>query len=169
MAAAAAISRASLHRLFATRAALVEGIAVRAGQRVNAALAAAGLDEGPALEAIARLTDRVTPVVHRFAFLAAEAQVQHPRRFEQVDQGVDEHLLALFRRGRAGGAPRPELPALWLVRADGGRLSGLASGAQRGDVAPRDAARLMLATLLRGAAAPTAGAKPAHHRSEVRA
>jgi hypothetical protein len=134
---------------------------------VNAALAAAGLDDGPALEAIARLTDRVVPIVHQFAFLAAEDQVQHSRRFEQVDQEVDEHLLALFRRGQAEGALRPELPALWLVRAYGGLLYELALGAQRGDVAPRDAARLMLASFLRGAAVPPAGANPAHHLSEV--
>jgi hypothetical protein len=99
--------------------------------------------------------------VHQFAFLAAEAQVHHARRYEQVHQEVDERLLALFRRGQAEGALRPELPALWLVRAYGGLLSGLAVGAQRGDVAPRDAARLLLATFLRGAAAPPAGGTPA--------
>jgi TetR/AcrR family transcriptional regulator, mexCD-oprJ operon repressor len=104
--------------------------------------------------------------VHQFAFLAAEAQVQHARRFEQVHQEVDEHLLALFRRGQAEGTLRPELPALWLVRAYGGLLYGLAVGTQQGDVAPRDAARLLLATFLQGAAAPPAGATMAPHLRE---
>jgi TetR/AcrR family transcriptional regulator, mexCD-oprJ operon repressor len=126
----------------------------------------AGLDDGPAFEAIARLTDSVLPIVHQFAFLAAEAHAQRSRRFEQADQEVDERLLSLFRRGQTEGALRPELPALWLVRAYGGLLYGLALGAQRGDVAPRDAARLVLDTFLRGAAAPTAGSRPAPRRSE---
>ena len=150
------ISRASLHRLFATRAALVEEIAVRAGQRVNAALAVAGLDDGPALEAIARLTDSVLPIVHQFAFLAAEAHAQRSRRFEQADQEVDERLLSLFRRGQYRGARaagRSCLPCGWS-RAYGGLLYGLALGAQRGDVAPRTPARLVLDTFLRGAAGP---------------
>ena len=162
-----AISRASLHRLFATRAELVQAIALRASERVGAALEAAQLDDGPAIQAIARLTENVIPMVHQFAFLAAEGQAQHAQRFEQVHQEVDGRLLVLFRRGQAEGALRPELPALWLVRAFGGLLYGLALGAQRGEVAPRDAARLMLATFLRGVAVPGAGAQPANSVSEV--
>src|SRR6185437_11750132 len=52
---AAGISRASLHRFFPTRDALVEEIAAVAVERVSAAMAAARLDEGAALESIARL------------------------------------------------------------------------------------------------------------------
>lgn len=149
---AASISRASLHRLFPTRDALVEEIAVRAVEQLTAAITDARLSDGPALEAIARLTDAVVPLVHQFAFLATEMQVHQSEHLHRVDRDVDELFLQLFRRGQQEGTLRQDLPAIWLVRAYDGLLYGVAVATQQGDVAPRDASRLVLSTFVRGAA-----------------
>jgi hypothetical protein len=74
------------------------------------------------------------------------------------DRGdVDEALRRLFRRGQAEGTLRADLPAAWLVHAYRGLLYGVAVAAQRGDIAPREAPRLVLSALLGGAARPPTG------------
>ena len=152
---AAGISRASLHRFFPNRDALVEEIAALAVERVGAAMAAARLDEGPPHEAIARLTEAIVPIVHQFAFLASQAQLQTSQSLRADDRAVDMQLLRLFRRGQAEGLLRADLPAAWLLHAYGWLLYASAVGSGRGDVAPREAARLVLSLFLDGAARPT--------------
>lgn len=152
IAAAATISRASLHRLFPTRDALVEEIAVLAVEQLTAAIADARLTDGPAFEAIARLTDAVVPLMHQFAFLVTEMQIYQSERLRKEDRDLDEMFLQLFRRGQEEGALRQDLPAIWLVRVYDGLLYAVAVAAQQGDIAPRDASRLVLSTFVRGAA-----------------
>ncbi|HEX5415201.1 MAG TPA: helix-turn-helix domain-containing protein [Chloroflexota bacterium] len=149
---AAGISRASLHRYFPTRDALVEAIAALAVERVTAAMAAARLDEGPALDAIARLTEAILPVVHQFAFLATQAQLPGAESLREKDRAVDGALRRLFQRGQAEGALRADLTPAWLLHAYGWLLYAAAVATRQGDIAPREAARLVLSTFLRGAA-----------------
>jgi AcrR family transcriptional regulator len=156
IATAASISRASLHRLFPTRDALVEEIAALAAERVAGAIVAAHLADGPTTEAIARLTDAIVPLVDQFAFLAAEAQLQTSEHLGEEDRTVDDALVRLFRRGQAEGTLRTDLPPVWLRHAYGWLAYAAAVAVRQGDVAPRDAAHLVLATFLHGAVkAPT--------------
>ncbi len=152
IAAAASISRASLHRLFPTRDALVEAIALLAVERTTDAIAAARLDDGLAIEAIARLTDAIVPIVHQFAFLATEAQLQKSDRIRKEDHDLDQVFVRLIRRAQDEGALRADLPSAWLLHAYGGLLYAATWAMQRGDVAPREAARLVLISFLEGAA-----------------
>jgi AcrR family transcriptional regulator len=149
---AASISRASLHRLFPTRDVLVEEIAALAVERVANAIAAAELDDGPVPEAIARLTDAIIPIVDQFAFLAAESQLQASESLGEEDRAVDDALVRLFRRGQEEGALRTDLPPVWLRHAYGWLGYAAAVATRQGDVAPREAARLVLAIFLNGAA-----------------
>lgn len=151
----AGISRASLHRYFPTRDALVEEIAAIAVERLGAVMAAARLDEGPPLDAIARLTEAIAPIVHQFAFLASQAQLQTSETLRAEDRAVDMTLLQLFRRGQLEGALRADLPSAWLLHAYGWLLYATAVGTRQGDVAPREAARLVLSLFLDGATRPT--------------
>jgi TetR/AcrR family transcriptional repressor of mexCD-oprJ operon len=157
---AAGISRASLHRFFPTRDALVEEIAAVAVARVGAALTAACLDESSALEAIARLTETIVPIVHQFAFLATQTQLRRSETRHAEDRTVDLTLLQLFHRGQMEGALRTDLPVAWLLHAYGWLLYATAVATRQGDVAPREAARLALSQFVDGAARPTAP----HHR-----
>lgn len=158
---AAGISRASLHRYFPTRDALVKEIAAVAVARVGGAIVAARLGEGSALAAIARLTEAIVPIVHQFAFLATQAQLQTSETLGTSDRAVDTALLRLFQRGQEEGVLRQGLSPAWLLHAYGWLLFASAVGTRHGDVAPREAARLVLSLFLDGAARPTA---PHHTR-----
>lgn len=160
IAAAAAISRASLHRLFPTRADLIAGIGDLAVERVTAAVAAACLDDGPALDALQRVAQELEPVVHQFWFLAIDAQLHESEDVRKADRQVHEALLGLFQRGQEEGVLRADLPTGWLLRAYGWLLYAAVTAARRGEIAPRDTARLVLSTFITGTAAPSGRRNP---------
>jgi AcrR family transcriptional regulator len=152
IAAAASISRATLHRLFPSRDAIVQAIDALATERVSALLASSSITHAPALEALQHLTRAIVPLVHEFAFLVRQAQVETGRSSLDKEQGIYAPLLRLLRRGQAEGVLRPELPPTWLLHAYSGLLYAVASASLRGDIAPRDAAHLVVSTFLCGAA-----------------
>jgi hypothetical protein len=141
-----------LHRLFPTREALVEELIHLAVERITTAITGAHLDDGPAIVALTRLTEALVPLMHQFAFLATETQVHTSERLHKEDRELDEAFLRLFRRGQKEGTLRGDLPAMWLVHAYDGLLYSVAVAAQQGDIAPREASRLVLSTFMRGAA-----------------
>jgi AcrR family transcriptional regulator len=153
IAAAAGISRASLHRLFPGRQALVDAIGALATQRVWAAIdAVQQADDGSVPAGLGRLTEAIVPLVHEFAFLSrqaypdpADASLDGQRR------AIESAIVQLFRRGQADGTLRTDLPPAWLLHAYRGLLFGVATAALGGEIAPRDASRLVLTTFLRGA------------------
>lgn len=153
---AASISRASLHRLFPTREVLVEEIAALAVERVTTAIAAAHLNDGPTIEAIVRLTGAIVPIVHQFAFLATQAQLSISENLYEEDRAIDVTLEHLFRRAQAEGVLRADISPAWLRHAYGWLLYAAAVGIRQGDIAPREAARLVLSLFLHGAVNPPA-------------
>ena len=154
VAAAAGISRTTLHRLYPSREALIEAIATVGIEKITAAFAAARLDEGTASEALTRLVEALVPLVHQFAFLVSETQIQESEGVRQRDRELQAQTERLFRRGQAEGAFRFDLPAAWLAHALSGLFLGAVEGVRQGDVAPRETARLILETFLAGAAGP---------------
>lgn len=72
---AAGISRATLHRQFAGRDALVRALEALGIAECEAALDAARLTEGPAREAVRRLVREVEPAAGLLAFLYSENQL----------------------------------------------------------------------------------------------
>lgn len=154
IAAAAGISRATLHRQFPSREALIEAIGLLAFERINAAFVAARLDEGSVPEALARLIEAVIPAVHQFAFLVGEGQIEENETLMDRDLELQVQLEALLRRGQAEGAIRYDMPAPWLAYALSGLLLGAEEAERRGAIAPRDTSRLVLESFLAGAAAP---------------
>lgn len=154
IAAAAGISRATLHRLFPSRDVLVEAIGMLAVDRIDEAFAAARLDEGPVPEALARLVETVLPAVHQFAFLMNEAQIASNPTLLERDQVLQLELERTLRRGQEEGSIRYDLPVAWLAYALSGLLLGAEEASRRGAIAPRDTARLIIETFLHGAAAP---------------
>ncbi len=151
IAAAAGISRATLHRLFPSRDDLVEAIGLLAVDRIDAAFAAARLDDGPVPEALMRLVEAVLPAVHQFAFLIGEAQIVSNATLLERDQVLQLELERALRRGQEEGSIRYDLPVAWLAYALSGLLLGAEEASRRGAIAPRDTARLIVQTFLQGA------------------
>jgi AcrR family transcriptional regulator len=152
IAAAAGISRASLHRLFPTRDTLIEELGMLVVARVRAAMVAARLDDGPPLAALARFVDACVPIVNEFAFLVAETQLERSARIVAAAREMDEEVERLLRRGQEEGVFRVDLPTRWLGYALEGLLVAAAEANRRGEIAPRDASRLVLESFVGGAA-----------------
>lgn len=152
IAAAAGISRATLHRLFPSRDALLEAIGLLAIDRISAAFASARLDEGSVPEALQRLVAAVIPAVHQFAFLISEMQFEENEALTAGDAALQDETERLMRRGQTEGSIRVDLPAPWLAYALSGLLLGAEEAERRGAIAPRETARLVLESFLSGAA-----------------
>ncbi|WP_203634240.1 TetR/AcrR family transcriptional regulator [Streptomyces sp. SID10815] len=148
---AAGISRATLHRHFAGRDALVRALEALGIAECEAALDAARLDEGPACDAVHRLIRRIEPAAGLLAFLYTENQL-----FEGEEQNagwarIDERIEALFRRGQRSGEFRIDLTPAWLTEALYGLMASGAWAVSEGRVAAKDFTHMIVELLLGGA------------------
>ncbi|MER5603542.1 helix-turn-helix domain-containing protein [Streptomyces sp. NPDC002265] len=148
---AAGISRATLHRQFAGRDALVRALESLGIAECEAALDAARLDEGPARDAVHRLVHAIEPAAGLLAFLYTENQL-----FEGDGQNtgwtrIDNRIAALFRRGQDSGEFRIDLTPAWLTEALYGLLASAAWAVSEGRVAAKDFTRMTVELLLGGA------------------
>ncbi|MEU6574691.1 TetR/AcrR family transcriptional regulator [Streptomyces sp. NPDC046805] len=148
---AAGISRATLHRHFAGRDALVRALESLGIAECEAALDAARLDEGPASDAVRRLVKEIEPAAGLLAFLYSENQLYEGDEQNQGWTGIDDRIAALFRRGQADGEFRLDLAPAWLTEALYGLLASGAWAVSEGRVARRDFSHMIAELLLGGA------------------
>ncbi|MEV7601108.1 helix-turn-helix domain-containing protein [Kitasatospora sp. NPDC089797] len=166
---AAGISRATLHRLFPGRDALIHEIGLLSLQRFATALDTAAVEQGDAQAALRRLVDAAVPDAMLCAFLAGENQLYESNEVNDLWDVQIERLHALFLRGQREGTFRIELSAAWLSEAFFDLVAGIGWAIQDGRLAPRDAAfslaELFLGGALRRPDAPV-GAPPTHSTSD---
>ncbi len=148
---AAGISRATLHRHFAGRDALVRALEALGIAECEAALDAARLDEGPAGEAVHRLVRAIEPAAGLLAFLYTENQLFEGEEQNQGWTRLDERLTGLFRRGQESGEFRIDLTPAWLTEALYGLLASGAWAVAEGRVAGKDFGYMVVELLLGGA------------------
>ncbi|WP_046726658.1 TetR/AcrR family transcriptional regulator [Streptomyces humi] len=148
---AAGISRATLHRHFAGRDALVRALEALGIAECEAALAAARLDEGPAADAVHRLVREIEPAAGLLAFLYTENQLFEGEGQNQGWTRIDDRVAALFRRGQRSGEFRIDLTPAWLTEALYGLLASAAWAVSEGRVAPKDFTHMIVELLLGGA------------------
>ncbi|MFI2607633.1 TetR/AcrR family transcriptional regulator [Kitasatospora sp. NPDC018619] len=166
---AAGISRATLHRLFPGRDALIREIGLLGLRRFAAALDTAGVEQGDAEAALRRLVDSAVPDAMLCAFLAGENQLYEHDDINDLWEVQIARLHALFLRGQQQGVFRIELSAAWLSEAFFDLVAGVGWSIQDGRLAPRDAAfslaELFLGGALRSADAGAPAAVPTAHRA----
>ncbi|MFC7307761.1 TetR/AcrR family transcriptional regulator [Streptomyces monticola] len=148
---AAGISRATLHRQFAGRDALVKALEELGIEQLEAALDAARLDEGPAADAIRRLIAEAEPVSGFLAFLVTENQLFEADRVHEGWTRIDERISDLFKRGQESGEFRIDLTPAWLTEALYGLIGAGAWSVQDGRVAAKDFQYMIVELLLGGA------------------
>ncbi|MFF2851352.1 TetR/AcrR family transcriptional regulator [Streptomyces sp. NPDC058001] len=148
---AAGISRATLHRHFAGRDALVRALEDLGIRECEAALDAARLDEGTAEDALRRLVTQVEPVAGLVAFLITENQLFEGDAQNEGWARLDARMAALFQRGQESGEFRIDLTPAWLTDALYGLIGSAAWSVQDGRVAAKDFP-FMIAELLLGGA-----------------
>ncbi|MFI1565899.1 TetR/AcrR family transcriptional regulator [Streptomyces sp. NPDC020490] len=147
---AAGISRATLHRHFAGRDALVRALESLGIAECDAALDAARLDEGTATEAVRRLVREIQPAAGLLAFLYGENQLWEAGPGEGW-QRLDARIGAVFVRGQQAGEFRFDLSPVWLTEALYGLIASCAWAVQDGRVARNDFTHMIAELLLGGA------------------
>ncbi|MFJ3233099.1 TetR/AcrR family transcriptional regulator [Streptomyces sp. NPDC086787] len=148
---AAGISRATLHRHFAGRDALVRALESLGIAECEAALEAARLDEGPVSDAVRRLVRAIEPAAALLGFLYTENQLFEGEQQNEGWTRIDERVAALFRRGQETGEFRIDLTPAWLTDALYGLLASAAWAVSEGRVAPKDFTHMVTELLLGGA------------------
>ncbi|WP_371581534.1 TetR/AcrR family transcriptional regulator [Streptomyces sp. NBC_01314] len=147
----AGISRATLHRHFAGRDALVRALEALGIAECEAALDAARPTDGPAPEAVRRLVREIEPAAGLLAFLYTENQLFEGEQQHEGWSRIDDRVAALFKRGQAAGEFRIDLTPAWLTEALYGLLASGAWAVSEGRVASKDFT-FMIAELLLGGA-----------------
>ncbi|MBV2355890.1 TetR/AcrR family transcriptional regulator [Streptomyces sp. J2-1] len=147
---AAGISRATLHRHFAGRDALVRALEALGIAECEAALDTARLDDGPAADAVRRLVAAIQPAAGLLAFLYTENQLFEGEEQNEGWNRIDDRLTALFRRGQEDGEFRIDLTPAWLTEALYGLLASGAWAVTEGRAAPRDFPHMVVELLLGG-------------------
>ncbi|KOG30944.1 MULTISPECIES: TetR/AcrR family transcriptional regulator [Streptomyces] len=148
---AAGIGRATLHRQFAGRDALVRALEALGLEELEQAHDRARLDEGPEDEAVRRLIAEVEPVAPLLSFLVTENQLFEGDERNEGWERIDARIVALFRRGQENGVFRIDLTPAWLSEAFYGLIGSGAWAVHDGRVAAKDF-QYMIAELLLGGA-----------------
>lgn len=148
---AAGISRATLHRHFAGRDALVRALEALGIEECDAALDGARLDEGPAQDALRRFVKEIEPAAGLIAFLYSENQLFEGEEQNEGWSRLDDRVSALFRRGQLSGEFRIDLTPAWLTEALYGLLASGVWVVQSGKGAPKDFHHMIVELLLGGA------------------
>ncbi|MCD9143329.1 TetR/AcrR family transcriptional regulator [Streptomyces albireticuli] len=147
---AAGIGRATLHRHFSGRDALVRALEDLGIRQLEQALDEARIEEGDAADAVRRLIASTEPVAGIMAFLFTENQLYEAGLNEGWNR-LDARVNALFRRGQEEGAFRLDLTSAWLTEALYGLIGSGAWAVQDGRLAAKDRTRMVAELLLGGA------------------
>lgn len=148
---AAGISRATLHRLFAGREALVRALEELGIRECERAVERARTAEGPAGEAVRRLVAELQPAAALLSFLITENQLFEG---EQVHEGwarLDARFADLFTRGQLAGEFRIDLTPTWLTEALYALIGACGWCVVDGRVAAQDYTHMVTELMLGGA------------------
>lgn len=148
---AAGVSRATLNRHFAGRDALVRALEDLGIAECEAALDAARVEEGAAVDAVRRLVREAESCAGLLAFLYSESQLFEGEERHAGWARVDERLTGLFRRGQESGEFRIDLSAAWLTEALYGLLAAGSYAVTEGRAARNGFVHMVVELLLGGA------------------
>ncbi|MDP2712049.1 MAG: TetR/AcrR family transcriptional regulator [Solirubrobacteraceae bacterium] len=116
VAAAAQVSRTTVHRYFAERSDLIAAVADEAIAQVTAATRRACLDRGPAPKALARLCREYFELGSVLTILFNGVVDITEQDWARCETDSDRELAATVARGREEGSIAPDLTDAWIVQ-----------------------------------------------------
>ncbi len=154
IAAAVGVSRATLHRHFAGKPALMKALDELAVAEMRTALKTARLEEDSATAGLRRLIMAFQRVSPYLALLYSQSQEIDIDQSMHGWADIDAAITGLFRRGQRAGEFRPDLTAAWLTEALYSLVAGAGWSIQVGRVAGRDFDHMITELLLHGVSTP---------------
>jgi AcrR family transcriptional regulator len=154
VAAAAGISRTTLHSRFPSRQTLLVALAMGAMDLIEAAYVEARMDEGPVTDALGRAVELMIPLGPRVEYLLRESSLKAEPDVVRRHRELDVPLLELVRREQRDQTLRADLPDWWIVAFLAAALFAAWAAVADGRLAPRDAGRLVRDSVLDGVAKP---------------
>jgi len=153
IAAAAGVSRTTVFSRYATRADLLEALAIDAVSQLQEAYTAAGADDPskPAAEVIPNLVKRLIPLGKDIAFLFRERSLDHNEGVQSRLHTLNASHDGLLQRAQAEGVLRSEVPTAWLSRSLDGLIYAAWEGIDAGAIAELAAPDLVVSLFLAGA------------------
>jgi AcrR family transcriptional regulator len=144
------ISRATLHRRFASRDELLMAIgewAIGQLEGINDSVESSGLRGRAAIEALLEQAIQLAP---KIGFLISEHSLECNDEFMGRVDMAQQRWHRMIEDGQRLGEIRVDLPARWIADAIEGLMIAVFHGIRRGFTAPNDALRLVRITLLDG-------------------
>lgn len=158
------IGRTTLHRMFPTRQALLAAIAHDALDHLAEVYAEAGLGavtaprgtakavRATAIAPLARLIESMIPLGSRLMFLVRAAELQAEPEIDRRLQELDRPLRQTIEAAQRAGALATDTPSWWMVESLYALIYIGWEQIERGRLAARDAAPLVLRSWLGGMA-----------------
>ncbi len=118
----AGVSRATLHRAFGDREALVESVYGWLLDRCDQVFDEAGIDSGEIEPALDRLIEDCYPLAQSYWLLTATPSLERAGDIGERLREQDRRLENFFARGQAEGVFRPDLSPKWMSYSFGGQV-----------------------------------------------
>jgi AcrR family transcriptional regulator len=147
---AAGIGRTTLHKHYATREDLIRAVGHRALDRWEQVIAVADQRHGDADGGLRAFAEAMVPIGPHLAFLWRTPAFDHSEDIGRRWQIVEPQGLAVLKRAQARGALRANVADFWLLQTFYSLVYVAAESVHSGYLAPRDAADLVVNTLLHG-------------------
>ena len=144
----AGVGRASLHRHFSSRADLIAAASQRCMDEIDAATAEALAEASTARERLSRMLEAVVPLGDRYHFLVSEAVDDESVRKRYADELA--WLAQLVDDLKREGVIAADVPTSWAAVNIDAQVWVAWLEVAAGRLAPADAAKLALRTLLEG-------------------
>ncbi len=157
IAAAADVSRATLHRVFGSREDLVATVYGWLLEQCDRIFDGSGIDQAPVLEAFDRLVEGSYPIAQSYWMLIAKPELDNVPEFQQGMADQDSRLEKFFARGQAEGVFRPDMSPRWLAYSLGGQIMSAWYLVEDGYAGALEVPRLVRAAVIEGVLARPGG------------
>lgn len=146
----AGVGRATLHRHYPSGADLMREVVLRCIRDIDDAVAPLEASSTSAVDYLHRLVDVIVPLGDRYHFLTREGiAFDDPEIASEIDRQA-RGMAELIDMVKAEGGIDAAVPTTWVVEAFDGLLYAAWSSVADETLTPKDAAHLMIRTLLRG-------------------